>query len=314
MASEETDFGVRGWNAFNNLKNSSTRTEIGASLLAMIRRKPANIGIDSKATIVKGEKLIDHARKRSTTRTKEEDGTLLLGGEVSQYHRDSPWKKCWQLTKDGDLWRKFNEAIIAKNPQAVKLSKVKGHATTEMVEEGKVPFEEKYGNDQADMAAEKGTELGQGLVKRYATFYEKRHNQYVKFVGRVQSFIVKVKGEDTRLRREKNLEKNPTKDKDKEKTTIPMEIPTEHNTTETIKIILRKPRREDYEDGEQWEEATKAANFIGQTRWCAEGGEAAGGIPGITWLELFFLYKMHDTKKTAETFLVKKENLKKTNG
>ena len=52
----------------------------------------------------------------------------------------------------------------------MKLTKVKGHATTEMVEEGKVPFPETYGNDQADMSAEKGTELGQSLVKRYTTF------------------------------------------------------------------------------------------------------------------------------------------------
>ena len=216
-------------------------------------------------------------------------------------------EKCWQLTKDGDRWKKFNEAIIAKNPEAVKLSKVKGHATTEMAEEGKVPFAEKYGNDQAVIAAEKGTELGQSLVKRYATFYEKRHNQYVKFMGRIQSFIVIVKREDTKLRRERNLEMNPTKDKDKEKITIPMEIPTEHNATETIKIILRKPKREDYEDGEQWEEAIKAANFIGQTRWCADGGETAGGIPGITWIELFFLYECTIPRRRQINFTLKRK-------
>ena len=31
MHSEQTSFGVRMWNAFNNFKNSSTRTEIGAA-------------------------------------------------------------------------------------------------------------------------------------------------------------------------------------------------------------------------------------------------------------------------------------------
>ena len=67
--------------------------------------------------------------------------------------------KCWQLTKDGDLWRKFNETIVAKNPEAVKLTKVKGHATSEMVEKKEVSFEDKHGNDQADVAAEKCTEL-----------------------------------------------------------------------------------------------------------------------------------------------------------
>ena len=99
MASEETDFGVRGWNAFNNLKNSSTRTEIGASLLAMMPRKSTNIGIDSKATIVKGDKLLDHARKRKKTKIREEDGTLLLGGEISPYHRETPWKNVGNYSK-----------------------------------------------------------------------------------------------------------------------------------------------------------------------------------------------------------------------
>ena len=45
MHVEQTDLGVRGWNAFNDLKNSSTRTEIGASLLAMLQRWAVNIGI-----------------------------------------------------------------------------------------------------------------------------------------------------------------------------------------------------------------------------------------------------------------------------
>ena len=57
MDSEETDFGVRGWNASNNFKNSSTRTEIGASLLALMPRKSTNIGIDSKATLLKSRKV-----------------------------------------------------------------------------------------------------------------------------------------------------------------------------------------------------------------------------------------------------------------
>ena len=161
-----------------------------------------------------------------------------------------------------------------------------------MVEQGKVSFDEKHGNDQADNAAERGTELTQGHAKKFAAFYERRHGRYVKLIGRIQKFIVKVKGEDTRLRREMALERNPTKDKNKEKVVIPMEIPMEmeHNAAETMKINLRRPRREDYEDDKHWEEAIKAANFIGQTRWCRRGGEDAAGAPGITLLEFFFLF------------------------
>ena len=90
------------------------------------------------------------------TGTRNDNGALLLGGEVSPYHRESPWKRCWKLMKDGDLWGSFQKAVAAKNPEAVKLTKVKGHATSEMVQQGAVRFDDEHGNDLADIAAEKG--------------------------------------------------------------------------------------------------------------------------------------------------------------
>ena len=62
---------------------------------------------------------------------------------------------------------------------------VKGHATNDMVRENKVPFEEKHGNDQADVAAEKGTEQSQLGLRLFAGFYEKRHLKYTDFVGKM---------------------------------------------------------------------------------------------------------------------------------
>ena len=63
--------------------------------------------------------------------------------------------------KDGDLWKSFWEAVRAKCPRAVKLTKVKEHATNEMVREEQVRFDDKHGNDEADAAAEKGATLVQ---------------------------------------------------------------------------------------------------------------------------------------------------------
>ena len=77
--------------------------------------------------------------------------------------------------KDGDLWKGFAEAVRAKNPKAVKLTKVKGHATIETLEEQKVIFDDKHGNDEADAAAEKGATLVQPAVRRLARFYQKSH-------------------------------------------------------------------------------------------------------------------------------------------
>ena len=68
--------------------------EIGSSLLAMLQQLAVNIGIDSLSTFKKGTAIINHERKRQCTKIKEDDGTLLYGGEASPYHRESPWKKC----------------------------------------------------------------------------------------------------------------------------------------------------------------------------------------------------------------------------
>ena len=178
----------------------------------MLPKVPTNVGIDSQATIVKGTTIIEHETKRRTTRTRNDDGALLLGGEVSPYHRESPWKRCWKLMKDGDLWGSFQKAVAAKNPEAVKLTKVKGHATSEMVQQGAVRFDDKHGNDQADIAAEKGATLVQPMVRHFARFYEKRHSEYVKFISRVQTFIVKVK------QAEKDMRDKTAKDKKTPKT------------------------------------------------------------------------------------------------
>ena len=61
---EETDWGMRLWNTFNNLRNSSTRCELGASIVAMLPPVAVNIGIDSSATVGKGTEIIEHESKK----------------------------------------------------------------------------------------------------------------------------------------------------------------------------------------------------------------------------------------------------------
>ena len=62
----------RAWNAFNNLHNSSTRCEIGASLLAMQPPVPVNIGVDNLTCVRTGHAIIGHAsEKKNDLRTPE---------------------------------------------------------------------------------------------------------------------------------------------------------------------------------------------------------------------------------------------------
>ena len=53
------------WSTFNNLRNSSTRCEIGAAIAAMMRPIATNIGIDSMATIIKGNAIIKHETEKA---------------------------------------------------------------------------------------------------------------------------------------------------------------------------------------------------------------------------------------------------------
>ena len=85
------------------------------------------------------------------------------------------------------------ETVAAKSPRAVKVTKVKGHATTEMVESNLVESEDKHGNDQADVAAEKGTDQAQTTLKPFAFVDQRRQDDYAKFMERVQRFIVQTK-------------------------------------------------------------------------------------------------------------------------
>ena len=64
MHTEQRLEGVRLWSNFNNLRNSSTRCEIGAAMVALSTDQAVNIGIDSLATIRKGDKSSSTKRKK----------------------------------------------------------------------------------------------------------------------------------------------------------------------------------------------------------------------------------------------------------
>ena len=95
MHHEVGRWGMKLWNVFNNLKNSSTRCEIGAAVVAMAPPTAVNIGIDSSATTTKGTAVVEHQKKRMQSTLGWEDGTLELGENLSPLHRESPWKRPW---------------------------------------------------------------------------------------------------------------------------------------------------------------------------------------------------------------------------
>ena len=80
--------------------------------------------------------------------------------------------------KNGDLWNCFAESTFAKGPRAITLTKDKGHATQEMIDEGRVDEEQKKGNDGADDGVNKGAEDGQQSLSNVARKYASRQWRY----------------------------------------------------------------------------------------------------------------------------------------
>ena len=107
-------------------------------------------------------------------------------------HRDRPFKRRWACMRDGDLWEHTQKIIAAKRPQSVKAQKVKGHASDEMVVEGRVRAQDKRGNDKADQVAGRGAKQEQSSLHALTGMYAKRHAEYKKFIARIQVFLVEM--------------------------------------------------------------------------------------------------------------------------
>ena len=69
-----------------------------------------------------------------------------------------------------------------------------GHATNEMVEEGKVRKIDKDGNDVSDIAADKGAEATDVIAAAVGFVYARRHKFYKMLMIRIQAFLIKVRG------------------------------------------------------------------------------------------------------------------------
>ena len=216
--------GLMLWTPFSSRLNSSTRCELGAVILALLAPFAINIGVDNATVVDKGNAIIQHLRDQEDLQRHDEEGTMILGGNKSRLHRSSPFKQKWALMRGGDLWETFAEMVKRRGPHSVTITKVKGHATDEMVAEGKVELEDKRGNDQADGAAGRGATTSQAKVQAFGTMYCKRQKRYRKLVCKIQNFIVGLKEEERRLREEAARNKDPMEVEASKGITIPKQL------------------------------------------------------------------------------------------
>ena len=83
--------------------------------------------------------------------------------------------------------------LLSEGVHAVRVTKVKGHASEEGVSEGKVKREDKDDNDTADVGASKGSSQAQELLANLAGLYGYRNEKYRCVVERIQNVIIKMK-------------------------------------------------------------------------------------------------------------------------
>ena len=128
------------------------------------------------------------------------------------------------MMKGGDLWEVFANIVQRRGPETVTISKVKGHATDEMVKEGQVRLSDKKGNDNADRAADRGATESQAKVHRHGAMYSRRHKEYRALMCRIQNFIVGLKEEERKLKQEAAKKEDPLGQKTAKKTTVPRSL------------------------------------------------------------------------------------------
>ena len=95
----------------------------------------------------------------------------------------------WAQVGDGDLWRHFWQSMIAKGCQSVAMTKVKGHATVEDLQNGVAQPYHKHGNDIADALATSAREDRDDQLSRIIDYFENRQSHYIDFMHSMHFFL-----------------------------------------------------------------------------------------------------------------------------
>ena len=253
--------GLQLFNSLSGLCGSSTRAELAGAIIAFAANGPVHLGTDSQSFKAKAHKVNQLIAANNTPR------------------------RPWALQHDGDLWQIYYNHIKIKGLASTKITKVKGHATQAMVDEGSVPMEQKVGNDFADQAAEEGVNehglqlvtLGRQLAARhkaYTTFLTQLHT-HICFMYRVRAAMLAIQRGDQ--------SPNPT-------THLPQTIATipPYNTTQRPHYIHQVIRANQCPQlCRKYPHILDVETFLRQVPMAT-----ANPNGGFTWLELYTLYRL----------------------
>ena len=86
---------------------------------------PVHVGIDNQGAVTIGATMIEHLKAKKSTKLKNDEEALILGGVTTPLQGEAPFEKLWSQLKDGDIWEQFQKAVEAKGPEWLKVRKAK---------------------------------------------------------------------------------------------------------------------------------------------------------------------------------------------
>ena len=269
--------------------NSSTRSEAHGLLVGLCTKGPVHTGIDNKAVVDRACCLITLA----TNLCKERDDTEAMMRRIGLAFENArrlrkPETKHWQMQKDGDVWCAIWRSIISKGPKAIKVAKVKGHASNDDVTDGRVTAADKSGNDVADSLVREATLLHGKRTVDLAYWLEARHNTYKELMAQIQKFIIRMLTADKEERDRRKKEANPFEQIGIPKVTMPIQL--EYSIEEggrklEIKDLPRGTHR--------FNDNSRALTYVHRLLRMITIRPTREGEPGVTWLELLIAFEMH---------------------
>ncbi len=198
-------------------------------------------------------------------------------------------RRPWNTQIDGDLWQSLYNTLKAKGPGTFRATKVKGHATDAMVESGAVKPEDKKGNDEADRYANEGVLLYGKDVTTLGAQLAWRHMGYAKMVKNIHtSFVEAILKRNSLLDKAKAKFPGSKKEKKKEVKEVDVEVPS-YEWQEEGSFIKEMEDVQKYDKlMSKQQKAKKVQDFLQNTKI----KKVDEGQQGISWLELYTLYKL----------------------
>ena len=150
-------------------------------------------------------------------------------------------RKPWKLQKNGDLNELLFNCIRSKGVQAIKGSKVKGHATQADIDQGKSNANDVIGNQRADKAAASGIKQIPPTTVSLANWFSKRHAAYMQLARKIHNLIIEMMHANSAKRNEDQKLINPFQHATPAAQRIPIPTKLQYGTHDQARTLHLRP-------------------------------------------------------------------------